>query len=189
VAISAAPVLSTVPHLWLADYPSRKAPQTGRLLSIYESADCTGYESPESWSTLGMGEPDVSTQTEDAAKAWFVMFRDTVLGLAEALGIELERTELPLEFAKATERVDLGWFLIKEGSTGAVRARWSGHDGERERVRSQGTWYLASKLKEARQDVFDYIEMFYNPLRKHVRNGLLSPAAFERQQTSKAEGV
>ncbi|MBB4861173.1 putative membrane protein, partial [Novosphingobium chloroacetimidivorans] len=30
-AISAAPVLSTVPHLWLADYPSRKAPQTGRL--------------------------------------------------------------------------------------------------------------------------------------------------------------
>ncbi|MBB4861150.1 hypothetical protein HNO88_004504, partial [Novosphingobium chloroacetimidivorans] len=31
VAISAAPVLSTVPHLWLADYPSRKAPQTGRL--------------------------------------------------------------------------------------------------------------------------------------------------------------
>ncbi|WP_312857158.1 DUF2269 family protein [Novosphingobium chloroacetimidivorans] len=24
-------MLSTVPHLWLADYPSRKAPQTGRL--------------------------------------------------------------------------------------------------------------------------------------------------------------
>lgn len=35
---------------------------------------------------------------------------------------------------------------------------------------------------EARQDVFDYIEMFYNPKRKHVRNGMLSPAEFERQQ-------
>lgn len=28
--------------------------------------------------------------------------------------------------------------------------------------------------------MFDYIEMFYNPVRKHVRNGMLSPAQFER---------
>lgn len=34
---------------------------------------------------------------------------------------------------------------------------------------------------EARQDVFDYIEMFYNPTRKHVRNGMLSPVEFERR--------
>jgi putative transposase len=43
--------------------------------------------------------------------------------------------------------------------------------------------------EEARQDVFDYIEMFYNPRRKHVRNGMLSPVEFERQQEMKAEGV
>lgn len=35
---------------------------------------------------------------------------------------------------------------------------------------------------EARQDVFDYIEMFYNPKRKHVRNGMLSPVEFEKRQ-------
>ena len=35
---------------------------------------------------------------------------------------------------------------------------------------------------EARQDVFDYIEMFYNPIRKHVRNGMLSPVKFEWKQ-------
>ena len=43
--------------------------------------------------------------------------------------------------------------------------------------------------EEARQDVFDYIEMFYNPVRKHVRNGMLSPVEFERQQKMKTEGV
>ncbi|NMN74413.1 putative transposase [Rhizobium sp. 57MFTsu3.2] len=37
---------------------------------------------------------------------------------------------------------------------------------------------------EARQDVFDYIEMFYPPKRKHVRNGMLSPVEFEKQQKS-----
>jgi len=30
--------------------------------------------------------------------------------------------------------------------------------------------------------VFDYIEMFYNPKRKHVRNGMPSPVDFEKQQ-------
>jgi putative transposase len=42
---------------------------------------------------------------------------------------------------------------------------------------------------EARRDVFDYIEMFYNPTRKHVRNGMLSPVEFERQQEMRTEGV
>ena len=32
---------------------------------------------------------------------------------------------------------------------------------------------------EARQDVFDYIELFYNPKRRHVNNGMLSPVEFE----------
>jgi hypothetical protein len=43
--------------------------------------------------------------------------------------------------------------------------------------------------RRGRQDVFDYIEMFYNPKRKHVRNGMLSPVEFERQQEMRTEGV
>jgi len=31
--------------------------------------------------------------------------------------------------------------------------------------------------------------LFYNPVRKDVRNGMLSPAQFERQQILKGEGV
>ncbi|SPF81496.1 hypothetical protein PRI8871_03320 [Pseudoprimorskyibacter insulae] len=42
---------------------------------------------------------------------------------------------------------------------------------------------------EARQDVFDYIEMFYNPKRKHAHNGMLSPIEFERQQKLNNKGV
>ena len=33
--------------------------------------------------------------------------------------------------------------------------------------------------QEARQDVFDYIELFYNPKRRHAKNGMLSPAEYE----------
>jgi transposase InsO family protein len=51
-----------------------------------------------------------------------------------------------------------------------------------------GKCYIA-KDKEARQDVFNYIELFYNPKRKHGKNGLLSPIEFERQQNMKLQGV
>lgn len=37
--------------------------------------------------------------------------------------------------------------------------------------------------------MFDYIEMFYNPKRKHVRNGMLSPVEFERQAKLTQKGV
>ena len=56
---------------------------------------------------------------------------------------------------------------------------------KRERIRRRKSKTRA----EARQDVFDYIEFFYNPQRKHVRNGMLSPINFEQQQKLKLQGV
>ncbi len=43
---------------------------------------------------------------------------------------------------------------------------------------------------DARRDVFEYIELFYNPKRKHTNNGMLSPVHFQiRQQKMKQAGV
>ena len=56
---------------------------------------------------------------------------------------------------------------------------------QRERIRCR----TYKTRADARQDVFDYIEMFYNPKRKHVRNGNLSPVGFKRQQDMNNKGV
>ena len=57
---------------------------------------------------------------------------------------------------------------------------------KRERIRRRT--YLTREA--ARQDVFEYIEMFYNPKRKHTNNGMLSPVDFEtRQQKLNEAGV
>ena len=56
---------------------------------------------------------------------------------------------------------------------------------KRERIRPR----TYKTREDARSDVFDYIEMFYNPKRKHARNGMLSPADFEGQQAGKLQGV
>jgi putative transposase len=57
---------------------------------------------------------------------------------------------------------------------------------KRERIRRR----TYPTREAARQDVFDYIEMFYNPKRKHTNNGMLSPVDFEtRQQKLNEAGV
>ncbi len=56
---------------------------------------------------------------------------------------------------------------------------------KRERIRRR----TYKTRADARQDVFNYIEMFYNPKRKHARNGMLSPVEFERQKETRHEGV
>jgi len=48
---------------------------------------------------------------------------------------------------------------------------------KRERIRRKT--YLTRD--EAREDVFDYIEVFYNRKRKHGSSNMLPPAEFERQ--------
>lgn len=47
---------------------------------------------------------------------------------------------------------------------------------KRERIRKK----VYKTRDDARQDVLEYIEMFYNPKRKHFRNGMLSPVEFEQ---------
>jgi putative transposase len=50
--------------------------------------------------------------------------------------------------------------------------------------------FVTGTRDAARQDVFDYIEMFYNPKRKHTNNGMLSPVDFEvRRQKLNQAGV
>lgn len=56
---------------------------------------------------------------------------------------------------------------------------------KRERIRRN----KYKTYEEARRDVRDYIEFFYNPQRKQVRNGMLSPIDFEQQQKLKLQGI
>lgn len=87
-------------------------------------------------------------------------------------------------------------FLSQHNLEASMSRRGNCHDNavaesffqllKRERIRRRT--YLTREA--ARQDVFEYIEMFYNPKRKHTNNGMLSPVDFEtRQQKMNEAGV
>lgn len=46
-----------------------------------------------------------------------------------------------------------------------------------------------STREEAKQNVFDYIEMFYNPKRRHSFSNDLSPVEYEKQHVQRLSRV
>jgi putative transposase len=56
---------------------------------------------------------------------------------------------------------------------------------KRERIRRK----TYKDREEARRDIFNYIEMFYNPVRRHGYNDNLSPMEFERRHFNKTQSV
>lgn len=86
-------------------------------------------------------------------------------------------------------------FLKAHNLVGSMSRRGNCHDNavaesffqllKRERIRRR----TYSTREDARQDVFDYIEMFYNPVRRHSHNNGMSPVQFEKQFTERLAGV
>jgi putative transposase len=78
-------------------------------------------------------------------------------------------------------------FLKANGIVCSMSRRGNCHDNavaesffqllKRERIRRK----IYSTRDDARADVFDYIELFYNPKRRHGANGGLAPVEYERR--------
>ena len=78
-------------------------------------------------------------------------------------------------------------FLEAHGIVCSMSRRGNCHDNavaesffqllKRERIKRR----IYATHADARADVFDYIEMFYNPKRRHGSNGDVSPVEFERR--------
>ena len=86
-------------------------------------------------------------------------------------------------------------FLHEHGLEGSMSRRGNCHDNavaesffqllKRERVRR----HVYATREEARSDVFDYIEMFYNTRRRHGFNNQLSPVEYEEQYEERLASV
>lgn len=117
-------------------------------VTITESADCSVYESVETWTFLGMGLPEATPEVLKAAHDWMILFRDAVLRMAEALGYTLDETEFFVEYARAADKVDLGWFCMEKGTNAALRAGWHGKIGGKPVITNKVVWYLTRNLAE-----------------------------------------
>ena len=118
-------------------------------VSLVESANCATYESVETWSFLGIGEPGGMTpELMERARAWLILFRDAVERIGGALELTFDDIELFCEYATAAEKVDLGWLCMEQGTNAALRGGWNGKVGGQIVVNLTVVWYLTKKLTE-----------------------------------------
>jgi 2,4-diaminopentanoate dehydrogenase len=108
-ALTAASVCSDVQHI-----------------SIWEEAECSGYNSRELWETVAFGRP--VDDPDNAGKFWqgTAVFEDTVAMMADALELPLDDIRYLPEVAVATRDLDLGFMEIPEGHVAGLKNRWVG---------------------------------------------------------------
>ena len=95
-------------------------------ISIWESADCSSYESKETWEALGCGSPPDTPGLEEQAKQRQLVFMDAVEMMAGALGVELDEVTYRLGLGVATKDIDLGFMAIPEGRVCGMNGVWTG---------------------------------------------------------------
>ncbi len=118
-------------------------------VSMVESADCSVYESVETWSFLGMGEAGGTTpELLERARNWLILFRDAVQRIGDALEYRFDDITFFCDYATAAETVDLGWFKMEKGTNAALRGGWNGMVKGRAVVNLTVVWYLTTNLTE-----------------------------------------
>lgn len=118
------------------------------MVSVSESANVSVYESAETWQALGFGLPQATPEVIEMAKMWLSTFHDSVQRMAVALRHTLDDMEFFIEYATASETVDLGWLRIGKDCIAAIRAGWNGKANGEIVVQSNVAWYLTKHLNE-----------------------------------------
>lgn len=95
-------------------------------ISVTESVDSTGYDSPETEIPCGFGRPIDDPELPSLTRQGTAVFEDAVRMMADTLGIELEEVRCEAEYARTTDHLDLGSWSIAAGCVAGIDTRWLG---------------------------------------------------------------
>ena len=95
-------------------------------ITILESVDSTGYDSPETEIPVGFGRPVNDPQLPAMTREGTAVFEDAVWLVADAIGVALDEVRCEAEYAETTEDLDLGSWSIAAGCVAGVAASWQG---------------------------------------------------------------
>jgi hypothetical protein len=115
-------------------------------ITIYEAADCSTYESAETWKSLGYGMPPDTPGLGEFVRLRQLVFMDAVEVMAQALGVELDEVRYERELGTATEDIDLGWMQIPKGTVCGINGIWSGIKDGKPLIEMRLLWRLGDAM-------------------------------------------
>jgi hypothetical protein len=116
-------------------------------ISVLESVDSTGYDSPETELVAGFARPIDDPELPAMVERGTAVFGDAVRFMAEALGVEIDEVRCESEFAQTTEDLDLGSWLIPAGCVAGIAASWQGRRDGRTIVDLKVRWRKGRTLE------------------------------------------
>lgn len=126
-------------------------------ISIVESFDTTIYNSPATEIPMGFGYPIDQPGLHAITEKGSGIFREAVLLVADALGVQLDEVRCVAEYAVTTKDLSLpGDWTIKQGCVAGIDVRWKGISDAREVVEVRGVWTKGQSLDPAWSTSFGY---------------------------------
>ncbi len=115
-------------------------------ITITESVDSTGYDSPETELPVGFARPLDDPGLPAMTESGTAVFGDAVRLVADALGIELDDVVCEAEYARTTRDLDLGSWSIPEGHVAGVSISWQGRRDDRTVIALNARWRKGEHL-------------------------------------------
>lgn len=101
-------------------------------ISVLESVDSTGYDSPDTERSVGHGRPIDDPELPEMTRRGTAVFADAVWMMADALDLSLDDVVFESAYARTTAPLDLGSWTIDADCVAGIEASWQGwHDGRK----------------------------------------------------------
>ena len=116
-------------------------------ITVTESVDSTGYDSPETELPCGFGRPMDDPELPAMARAGTAVFGDAVWMMADALGVEIDEVVCESDFARTTKDLDLGSWSIDAGCVAGIATSWQGRRGGENVLELKTVWRKGQSLE------------------------------------------
>jgi 2,4-diaminopentanoate dehydrogenase len=116
-------------------------------ITVTETADTTGYDSPATELPVGFARPIDDPDLQKMTAAGTAVFEDAVRMLGDALGVEFDEVVCQAEYAATRQDLDLGSWRIPAGCVAGVTASWHGKVGGRTIVELRVRWRKGQSLE------------------------------------------
>jgi hypothetical protein len=117
-----------------------------RRVSITESVDVTWFANDPNFEAVGWGRPRDDEGHADAVRAATAVFADALEVLAALLGLTLDECRCTVEFAHATEELDIPGMVIAEGHVAGIDVLWEGRVDGTTRVSTRQRWVIGDRI-------------------------------------------
>jgi len=148
-------------------------------ITVTETADSTGYDSPGTEIPVGFGRPIDDPNLQAMTRHGTAVFEDAVHLIGDAIGVEFDDVVCEAEYAQTTQDLDLGSWSIAAGCVAGVAASWQGRVQGRTIVDLRVRWRKGQTLDPDWEMHEGYLIQIDGQPTITTRIGILPPPDFQ----------